>query len=95
MTLEKDIEDAFVAFVELLGGKCYKLKCDGRRGWPDRTVIMPNGLIVFVEFKKPGGKLSPNQVTTISILRGLGCNVMTGDSLDELKNTLLDFIEAR
>ena len=33
----------------------------GRAGWPDRLVICPGGLVVFLEMKKPRKGLEPGQ----------------------------------
>tara|TARA_Y100001973_G_scaffold82631_1_gene122211 strand:+ start:917 stop:1234 length:318 start_codon:yes stop_codon:yes gene_type:complete len=49
--------------------KCMKesgwqaLKLEGPRGWPDRTLLSPEGDIYFIEFKNPNGLgvLSPAQ----------------------------------
>ena len=61
--LEKHGEAEIVRYVEEeLGGECLKLKLDGRTGFPDRTIILPNCVPIFVEFKKPGGKLRSAQV---------------------------------
>ena len=61
--LEKHGEAEIVRYVEEeLGGECLKLKLDGRTGFPDRTILMSNCTPVFVEFKKPGGKLRSAQV---------------------------------
>ena len=36
--------------------------CRGNRaGWPDLTVLLPNGRVVFVELKVKGGRLSAEQ----------------------------------
>ena len=61
--LEKHGEAEIVRFVEdELGGECLKLKLDGRTGFPDRTILLPGCSPIFVEFKKPGGKLRAAQV---------------------------------
>lgn len=40
-----------------------KIVYPGRRGCPDRLVILPDGRVFFVELKRPrGGKLSKHQV---------------------------------
>lgn len=44
----------------VIGGK--RVKQDGMiTGWPDLTVVGPEGLVAFLEVKAPGGKLSPAQ----------------------------------
>jgi hypothetical protein len=45
----------------------------GRRGFPDRAVLLPNGVIIFFEFKrKDDGVLSEHQKDMISKLRKRG-----------------------
>ena len=73
--LEKDIERRLVRGVERMGGKCRKWNCPGCTGVPDRIVLLPGGRVVFVELKKPGGRLSPRQELMHGELRGLGCDV--------------------
>lgn len=44
----------------VIGGR--RIKADGMiTGWPDLTVVGPEGLVAFLEVKAPGGKLSPAQ----------------------------------
>lgn len=63
---ENEIEEAFVAFAEARGCLCLKLILKSGKGWPDRTILCPNGEIFFIEFKKPTGKLSPQQTEWMS-----------------------------
>lgn len=58
--LEKAVEAIFARRVRELGGISYKFApvCAGN---PDRVVLMPGGVIRFVELKAPGGVLSPIQ----------------------------------
>lgn len=58
MNLERDVEQRLVRLVEGLGGICLK---HGQDGWPDRIVMLPGGLIVWVELKRSTGKLSDLQ----------------------------------
>ena len=61
MSPEANIENAFVRYIEDVHQcECLKLRVDGQDGFPDRTVITPAGCF-FVEFKKPAGKLRPQQ----------------------------------
>ena len=59
--LERDIEQYLVEQVEARGGQAHKIKFIGRRGAPDRLVILPDGVMHLVELKRPGGRLSPAQ----------------------------------
>lgn len=41
--------------VRLRDGVTVKLVPDGRRGIPDRLVILPGGAVLFIELKRPKG----------------------------------------
>ena len=58
---ESAIERYLVEQVAKVGGRAYKWVSPGNRGVPDRIVILPDGFIVFVELKAPGGRLRPEQ----------------------------------
>lgn len=74
MTFEKDIERKLVAGVETLGGLCFKI---GQDGWPDRLVVLEGGRVVWVELKRPTGRLSALQRWRSATLRRLGHRVET------------------
>lgn len=59
---ERNIEGFFCKHANFLGGKALKLVIFGGAGFPDRTVLFPNGNIFFVEFKTETGKLSKLQM---------------------------------
>ena len=72
MEFEKNIEQYLVHETARLGGVCLK---HGQDGWPDRIVLLPRGVCVWVELKRKGGKLSLLQQTRIAKLRALGQRV--------------------
>lgn len=74
-TREKDIEKILVSEVKKLGGKAYKWTSPGNDGVPDRIVIFPNRMPVFVELKTKTGRLTPLQAVQIDRLRELGQEV--------------------
>lgn len=51
--LEKDIEQKLIRMVKRYGGRCPKWVSPGFSGVPDRLVLLPGGLIIFVETKRP------------------------------------------
>lgn len=61
MQIENDIENYLIKKVELLGGLCMKFVSPGRRGVPDRIILI-DGKTFFVELKRPGGVLRKDQI---------------------------------
>ena len=57
--MEKHIEAHLVKRVKALGGIAYKWR--GHGGAADRIVVLPGGVVWFVEVKTIGGRLSPLQ----------------------------------
>jgi len=51
--LENAIEARMCKYVEGLGGLALKLVLASERGFPDRTFLLPGGLVIFVEVKRP------------------------------------------
>lgn len=70
------------------GGKAYKFTSPGTDGMPDRLLVLPGGLICFVELKRPGQKLRPLQVRRHQQLRDLGAMVRTIDHPDQIDPVL-------
>lgn len=77
---EKEIEKYLVGCIKEIGGRAYKWVSPGNDGVPDRIVVMPEGKVVFVELKKPGGKPTLLQSSQHRRLRELGCDVRVIDS---------------
>lgn len=55
MTRESSIETYLRKQVKAAGGLCIKMSPAGVVGIPDRLVLLPGGVVVFVECKKPRG----------------------------------------
>lgn len=71
--LEKDIEKALGRMVGRHGGHCLKWTCPGWAGVPDRIILLPGGLVMFVELKRPkGGEIGRLQKWWGERLRALG-----------------------
>lgn len=77
MRPEEKIEKRFVKKVSEIGCRAEKFEIVGKKGAPDRLVLIPGGEIIFVEFKAPGGKLSYHQVEFHDMLRKFGFRVYT------------------
>ena len=61
MMRERDIERYLVERVKALGGMCIKFTSPNRRGVPDRIVMLPGGVLHWVELKRPGGVVEAHQ----------------------------------
>ena len=70
--LEKKVEQELVDAVESLGGECLKLEVKGRRGWPDRLCLLPEGITICVEVKRRSGQLSKAQEARLRTLHHMG-----------------------
>lgn len=69
---ERQVENYLVDRITNLGGLPWKFTSPGTAGVPDRVVIM-NGLICFVELKRPkGGRVSDMQLWRINQLKKQG-----------------------
>ena len=90
--LESEVESHLRKLTESVGGQCVKFLPDYKRGWPDRILLLPAGLLVWVETKRPeGGRLSPAQLVAHETLRRLGQRVevvWTKEAADRLVEDL-------
>ena len=95
---ERDIEAYLVRRVEELGGEVRKVKWIGRRGAPDRLVMLPRALhnefgmltscTVWVELKAPGVKAEAHQLREHLRMRRVGQRVAVIDSLEGVDRLL-------
>ena len=71
---EKSVERLLKNRVEEMipGAKCLKFVSPGYSGVPDRIILLPGGVAVFVELKSPGEQPRQRQVFVQSQLRKLG-----------------------
>lgn len=83
--LEKEIEVKLKKRVEELGCMCLKFESPGFTGVPDRIILMPGGLVLFVELKAPGKKERPRQEYVQKQFRNLGFIVVSSvDSVEKI-----------
>ena len=71
--LERDIEQALTRMIKRHEGLCLKWVCPGWSGVPDRIILLPGGLVLFAELKRPkGGSIRKLQAWWRSKLEGMG-----------------------
>ena len=88
---EKLTEAKLVKFVKEHGGKAIKLLSDYDNGLPDRLLLFPEGIAVFVETKSEGEKPRKLQLIRHKELRALGFTVLVIDKaeqIDQLKELI-------
>ena len=87
--LEAQLENYLVKRVEERGGITAKMTIQGRRGWPDRLVILPGNAIALIELKKPkSGRWSTIQLAMFSRLGHLGVNLGRLNSTEQIDRFL-------
>ncbi len=89
---EKTIEQHLARRVKQAGGMCPKFTSPNRRSVPDRIVLMPGGLIAFVELKAPGRKATPAQAREHERLRALGFWVEVLDSKEGVERFVEEIV---
>ena len=87
---EQKIEQALVEAVKKSGGRCWKFVSPGQAGVPDRIVMLPEGVLAFVELKAPGKKPRPLQLVRHRELAALGFKVYVIDSLEQIGGFLAE-----
>lgn len=102
-TRERDIERYLVDRVKALGGEVRKVKWIGRRGAPDRLVMLPartlaqgidcawcnpKGRAIWVELKAPGKPAEPHQLREHARMGAMGQEVRVVDSFEGVDGVL-------
>lgn len=98
---ERDIERHLVKRVKELGGEVRKVEWIGRRGAPDRLVMLPTVAhvsghhtiyvtprTIWVELKAPGVEAEPYQLREHARMRQLGQTVFVIDSIEAVESLL-------
>lgn len=82
--LEKDIERKACDWAKAEGWLVYKFTSPARRSVPDRLFIK-DGRAVFIEFKRPGGKLTEGQHRELQRLQSAGMDAEVAYSVEDAK----------
>jgi hypothetical protein len=91
---ERDIERHLVQRAKALGGEVRKVQWIGRRGAPDRLLMLPDpgsgtsNNSWWVELKAPGLKAEPHQLREHERMRALGQRVVVIDSIEAVEALL-------
>ena len=98
---ESQIEKHLVKRVKELGGEVRKVQWIGRRGAPDRLVMLPEraggdiytfsqmpAQSLWVELKAPGVKPEPHQLREHERMRKMGQRVVVIDSIEGVEELL-------
>ena len=85
---EKTIEQKLTKAVKASGGIPLKVTAANYDGMPDRIVLMPNGVIAFIELKAPGKQMRPLQEKRKRQLEGLGFSVFCIDNTEQIGGIL-------
>lgn len=88
MIRERDIEEYLVARATAMGGVVRKVAWPGRRGAPDRVVMLPRARLYWVELKAPGVAPEEYQLREHERMRAMGQDVRVIDSLAGVEELL-------
>lgn len=86
---ETRVENYLTKCVEALGGLCVKFPPLFFRGFPDRLVFLPGGVIILVETKAPGKTPSLIQQKVHTRFRRLGFRVEVLPTIEDVDTFIL------
>jgi hypothetical protein len=86
--LERDIERASVKEARADGWLAFKFSSPHHRGVPDYIFMKAGRGVRFIEFKRPGGKLTRLQEITLEQIRGQGIPADVAYSVEDTRRFL-------
>lgn len=93
--LESQIESTVAArALSELGVFSIKIKAAQERGYPDRLFLIPNGVPLFIEFKRRGKKPEPYQTMIHKRLRHANYQVQVHDDIESAMQSIRAAMEA-
>ena len=101
LSTEKPIKESYVErkvcdFVRSMGGMAEKFTSPNRRSVPDRLITLPFVPMFLIEFKRPGGRATQNQLRDHQRRRELGVEVYIIDNVEDgmnlIRNKLYEMI---
>jgi hypothetical protein len=92
---ESEIDQALRKHAEARGVLYLKMNIDGRRGYPDRMLLIPRapygGIAVFIELKRTGERPRKQQFHKIEKLKRMGFDVVAIDDVEDGKRVIDEF----
>jgi hypothetical protein len=89
--LERDVERRFVRGMRDLGALTLKIRA--APGWPDRLVVLPGGLVVWIELKRPGARPRPLQEYVLDGLAVMGHHAGAFDDPEKAAEYVRSIVE--
>lgn len=89
--IEKQVEAAVKRYAESKGWLTRKWTSPSHSFVPDQIFISPSGKVIFIEFKRPGGKTTSGQNREHQRLRDQGCTVFVIDNVEEGKRVVDEY----
>lgn len=86
---ESKIEQHLVKVVKALGGEVRKVQWIGRKGAPDRMVMLP-GMTLWVELKATGIKAEAHQLREHKRMTDMGQQVVVVDSIEAIDQIIFN-----
>ena len=83
--LERDIEATVCRYATARGWYVRKFSSPNHRSVPDRVFIAPSGKVLWIEFKRPGGKLTEAQTREAEKLRAVKQTCLMIDTVQDGK----------
>lgn len=81
---ESENEKYLVDQVRGMGGLALKFVSPGHTGVPDRIIILPGGVVGFLELKAPGARPRKEQLLWIRRLQDKGCPAGWADTRERV-----------
>lgn len=88
--LEKTLQQKILNFCKQNAIIAVKTDSTSTRGWPDLTIVLPSGNVIFVELKTETGRLSKLQQHVHEKLRGNNANIYTIRDFETFKRIITD-----
>lgn len=94
LATEDTVENHLRKVVKTMRGMCIKLNPFGCTGIPDRLVLLPGGVALFYELKRPvGGRFEPLQQRWHAKLRKLGFTVHVCHTKALVEQSLKEYLD--